>query len=723
MDFQHLASVETHALVDTLLQEHTAASLRHIRILREALDTAAREISAPGDPGPLLAALTDRLTAAAGHEVDRVRQDAAAALEALEARLDEERARSARLASAVETADGETARLGAEVARLEHESQAALSMAAQAEDRAAARAAEAAAERQEQAARIEQLTSALANADERATVLTAALEAEHARADGAERDARDRASAAATEDATRRAEIGRLDAALADAERRAATLSDEAQAARARAEALDQDLAVTIEAHAEVEAALKQAQGEIRQASHARATAEVELADARVALERAEAETGQLREQVERQAATLTALEQRLAEALDAGAERDALSAELEARRARIDALEGAAAEREAHARDLEAKLQDAAQAEAQLLDDLATRELALEREQADARGARAELDALSTDHATAVARMQALERDLAAAIEASHDRKTIAARLHDSAARIDALEAELADTSRSARDDAEGLRHDVERMVALFDVSARALTDMAHVASSADLLTDLVKRLALQFSRVVLFRVKGDQLMGEQQAGFDMLDLASLTLPTSGDSLAARAFRSGTAEHVTGADASAAGLPSGGAPTLAVTLPIVLHGVPIAIVYADDGDMPESVRGPALHPTSLAFAQLLVGQVVALLVRHTHELKTMAELRDYAGTLLQEARAMYDADVAAGTPVDELRSRLKENLDCASQLYTYRAAMEGTAAAVLLDEQIAEAGAGDSAFARDLRGVMEACESLILNP
>ena len=64
---------------------------------------------------------------------------------------------------------------------------------------------------------------------------------------------------------------------------------------------------------------------------------------------------------------------------------------------------------------------------------------------------------------------------------------------------------------------------------------------------------------------------------------------------------------------------------------------------------------MPDSARGPAVHESSVGFARLLVGQVVVLLVRHTHELKTLAELSQYATTLLQEAKEMHLADTQAG--------------------------------------------------------------------
>ena len=62
-------------------------------------------------------------------------------------------------------------------------------------------------------------------------------------------------------------------------------------------------------------------------------------------------------------------------------------------------------------------------------------------------------------------------------------------------------------------------------------------------------------------------------------------------------------------------------------------------------MIYADDAAMPESARSSAVHESSVGFARLLVGQVVVLLVRHAHELKTLAELSQYATTLLRKPR------------------------------------------------------------------------------
>jgi uncharacterized membrane protein len=168
------------------------------------------------------------------------------------------------------------------------------------------------------------------------------------------------------------------------------------------------------------------------------------------------------------------------------------------------------------------------------------------------------------------------------------------------------------------------------------------------------------------------------------------------------------------TVQSLQGADVAVrSGTPFGGSPSSAVALPIVLQGTTLAVVYADDADLPETARGPAIHESSVGFARLLVGQVVVLLVRHTHELKTLAELSQYATTLIQEAKEMHLADTQAGKKPELVRSRLKDNIECASQLYAYRAAMEGTAAAALLDEQILAELQENTPFAKDLADVI----------
>jgi hypothetical protein len=63
----------------------------------------------------------------------------------------------------------------------------------------------------------------------------------------------------------------------------------------------------------------------------------------------------------------------------------------------------------------------------------------------------------------------------------------------------------------------------------------------------------------------------------------------------------------------------------------------------------------------------------------------------------------------------------DDLRSRLKDNLDCARRLYAQRVTSDGVAiAAPLLDEQLValQAARASTSFGRDLSGLARRPES-----
>jgi chromosome segregation ATPase len=542
---------------------------------------------------------------------------------------------------------------------------------------------------------------------ELAARLTGARDAELQHVRG---EARAAIEAAHGEIAAQVAQIEQLRAVIVQADAETALLRSELQTAQERAESADRDLEATLEAHAALESAIRGLEADAQRAAEAGATADAQLADARAAIDLMLTETEQLRAQCERDAAERSAM-QELARA--SGSDREAIQVELEGARAHVRALE---ADLE-HAR----ATRDERDALAAQLRTLETRLHGLEYELAGAAEAREQRDAITTQLEASTARVQALE-----AAHAAQDE-----RIHALQAQLDAaatIEARLRADARTARaagagpggEEAEVLRGEVERMVSLFDASARAVGEMAAAGSSGELLTELVKRLSLQFSRVALFRLKGNRLEGEHQVGFDeQADMSKLVIPTNVDSMLTRAVTSGVVQSLAGDDVAVrSGTPFGGTPTSAVALPIVLQGTTLAVVYADDSDMPESARGPAVHESSVGFARLLAGQVIVLLVRHTHELKTLAELSQYATTLLQEAKEMYLADAQAGKNPDLLRSRLKENIDCASQLYAYRAAMEGTTAAALLDEQIAAEIETSTPFAQDLAIVVRQMQS-----
>ena len=93
---------------------------------------------------------------------------------------------------------------------------------------------------------------------------------------------------------------------------------------------------------------------------------------------------------------------------------------------------------------------------------------------------------------------------------------------------------------------------------------------------------------------------------------------------------------------------------------------------------------------------TCARFADAMRQHAVALLMRHTNELKTLAELRAYASSLVLEIEQMYVSDVGAGKTGHDLQSRLKGNVDYARSIYANRVALEGADAAALLDDQLA---------------------------
>jgi predicted nucleic acid-binding Zn-ribbon protein len=663
MEFQDYAAKETSALFSRLRASQTGATLQQLQAIREAIDAAAQAIETAPEPDEEIDELIAGLTAAAYEEARR--------------------------------AGDETRRISQEARRAIDEAEAALQI----------------------------------QVDENA----------------------------------------RLTAVVAKADVETALLRTELETAQERAEAAERDFLATVNAHGELEAALKASDGETRHLAQAKAHLEHELtaiaqakahlendlAATRATLEQAIADVDQLRHDVDRQHAERAELERHLTVANAVADERDALAAELERTRSertdlqqQLSSAGQTAAERDVLAREKNAVGEHARLLEVEL-ESAHARITTLEEELAAANG---RSRAIEADIDAARGRTRTLETDLATAIAAVERHDIVVTELEMSRARAHTLEAERAEREDAMRqlqlrlDDAlqaearlreqaetklreaaaragdaagdseqsEALRWEVERMVSLFDASVRAVNEMSSARTSADLMSELIKRLSLQFSRVALFRVKAQGLEGELQVGFEDTDIAKLVLPLTVDSLLTRAINSGSVESITGSDiARRLGTPFNGTPTSAVALPILLQGTTVSVVYADDADMPDYARGPAVHESSVAFAKLLVGEATLLMMCHTHELKMLAELRQYATTLLQEAKEMYLADAEAGKPAAQLQGRLKDNIECASQLYAYRAAMEGTAAAALLDDQIAAEMNGTTQFARDLTVVV----------
>lgn len=419
----------------------------------------------------------------------------------------------------------------------------------------------------------------------------------------------------------------------AEYEAQLAALREHAEKETARAAALESDLDTVIDAHKSVD-------GD-------RLRFEEELRTAREQLEKARGEIAQLEEVLETEMAQKSVVELALAE-------KTSLEADLARTCAALDALRVEQQAREQLVGDLETRLARAEAAEDSL------------RKQSG--------------------NMNGLLQTLTSAAESAtrQIREEADAEIASLRADLTAARRQAAAAKAGGAVDTPGSTHQAELLTA----SVRAVADLGKTSNVADLFSTFVRQLAPQFPRVALFRMKGKHLEGERGSGLDVsTDIKKLVIPMSMDSLITRAAHLGTVEDLAGSPVSAANSPLGGKPAAAIALPIRFQGETLAVVYVDSDTAWDASHG--------AFATLLLQHTEILLTRLTQELKTLKDLREYAGMLLQEAEQMFLADLEGKRPEKDRVRRLHETIECGRQLYAQRAALEGPLAAGLLDAQI----------------------------
>ncbi len=489
------------------------------------------------------------------------------------------------------------------------------------------------------------------------------------------------------------AEHAKQSAALADARAQEEKLRAEVQRQIERADTADRDLDATIEAHKQVDAARIEAETGYRREAQAKAALETELGELRGMLDSARSEAERLSDQLESEGAQNAVM---TAERESAAAECVALTAQLEAATAQFSKVNG---QFEAATAQLRAV--------ASQLDLTRTRVQELERDQASRQESYTQLEGRLAESVAA----ETSAREHAATVQAELDRRN--GEMNRTTGELDRTTGELVRTRadlEAARAEGSALNGQAGRLASLVQASVRSVDALGHATNISDLMAFLVKELATEFPRVALFRVKENHVEGEHQLGFDMkADVAKLMIPLNVDSVITRAASSGSAEELSGADLDAATQsPFGGTPATALALPIGFQDETLAVAYIES-DQTASEQGATIHAAVTGFATLLVRHTAVLLTRLSQELKMLSELRDYACMLLQEADQMYSADMEAGKSEADRRRRLQETIDCARQLYAQRSALEGPAAAALLDEQIAVQAAGSTPFAREL--------------
>jgi hypothetical protein len=450
---------------------------------------------------------------------------------------------------------------------------------------------------------------------------------------------------------------------------------------------LETELQSQIKVTTATSAALRDAQGQADAFRIGLKDAQAQADTLRTGLKDAQGQTNTLRIELEDARAQADAVRIELA---DATKRADALGGELEQAR---DAAETLDAERRelTQARDAEKLARTSAE------NDVRQTAALLEKTRGEVAGLARTLEEAMEDKAAAedaagVAHSQAQAADakLAAVTEL----------LKTHAARVKVLERAQQDHERTIKDlqarkpNPQGA--DVTRAaLSVFEDLLGAFEALAGATTISDVLTTMVEHMATEFSRVALFRVKSNHLLGEHQIGFDLkTDISKVVIPLGMDSVLTKAAASGNIEQLSPAElAEGNKVPFSGKPSCAIALPVAAAGETLAIVYADDSG---GERGSDVSPLlRLHFADAMRQHAVSVLTRMKAELKALAELRTYAASLLQEIEAMYVADTGAGTQGEDLQARLKVNLDYARSIYANRASLEDADAGNLLDDAI----------------------------
>ena len=221
---------------------------------------------------------------------------------------------------------------------------------------------------------------------------------------------------------------------------------------------------------------------------------------------------------------------------------------------------------------------------------------------------------------------------------------------------------------------------------------SVRSLDD---APSLSDALDALARAAHVEAGRAVVLLVRGDQLRGWAQAGFDDLvpDVRALTLPLAEAGLLAAAVSTGASASSTadGSPKAPAPLALDSADRQGIAVPITVDGRVVAVVYADDGrDATREV--PSAWPEHIELLARHASRCLeALTARQSVRARTDGVVagrdggqddesaRKYARLLVSEIKLYHEAVVDEGRRHGDLRTRLGAQITRARQLYEER--------------------------------------------
>jgi hypothetical protein len=137
-----------------------------------------------------------------------------------------------------------------------------------------------------------------------------------------------------------------------------------------------------------------------------------------------------------------------------------------------------------------------------------------------------------------------------------------------------------------------------------------------------------------------------------------------------------------------------------------------VIDDVTVAVIYADDSDMPEFAT--AAPQTRAKFAELLQQHASLGLLGLKAGEKKVGDLRRFAGLLIDQVEFAHATDVKAGRNALERQQTLRHQLEHARRLHAERNNQNAGAAAVF-EEHLASLvdSRRDSVFGTDLGYVL----------
>ena len=225
-------------------------------------------------------------------------------------------------------------------------------------------------------------------------------------------------------------------------------------------------------------------------------------------------------------------------------------------------------------------------------------------------------------------------------------DNRKLEAALASARAEIEANRAELKELREAAveferaadefrEDCTSALMEQAQRAIWMpLDGLLTAFTELERAGDSSGVIEHLVIALSREFSRVALYAARGDSFLVVHHLGFERGKSPDTSIPSTSDSLITRAFTSadmqivmmGTRSDSVEASAEkpdmAALLPFDGAPSCAVALPVAIKSAVVAVVYADDSDVPGF--STAIPHARIKFAELLRRHANLLISRAT---------------------------------------------------------------------------------------------------